>query len=471
MSAGTLTKITSPPTHPVLLQLVVSLNETEFKGREKVADQVIYRQRDKEPVIAEVLQPKGPREWMLLNSFSEMERFGVGQSWDGNVFLVQEDNTEFKDLVSVLSSSPFTQPVITPKVTSLLSLPAIRKGRATVCSCFMKKWVSITVRGDECKGGERTPQKVWSNSKWAAKGDIKEEYALAVADYVDVIAKQIFPADGSLVTGLLVVMGETGSGKSQIAYGLMHRYLQSRMNKERHPAKNLYHVVTLEDPIEKPLHDKRGLDEHLPHEHLSLANPLEFVDYTARHKVIDTDLKSGLADALRQKPAIVCVGEVREHEDWKEVIEFAGTGHFVVATAHAGALSESIEKLLKACDATTPAQRGSVARKILAMVQLSPVEINVSYKGKSAPDKAKVTMITIWQRDHSGADKLVSEGLSSIVPHHALSKGTIGAQAICEELITVSRLLKGGSGVEVANVAQFTTELTNESRKHDLKGI
>src|SRR5207249_2189827 len=93
------------------------------------------------------------------------------------------------------------------------------------------------------------------------------------------------------------------------------------------------------------------------------------IDYTSRQKGIDVhDLKCASEDALRQTPAVFYIGEVRDASDWKEVLEFAGTGHLVVTTAHAGSLIEAMIKLLGAVDAKTPADRRRYAEKILAVV-------------------------------------------------------------------------------------------------------
>jgi twitching motility protein PilU len=129
------------------------------------------------------------------------------------------------------------------------------------------------------------------------------------------------PAIGPLALasrGLVLVVGQTGSGKSTtLAAMIAHR------SRER-----TGHIVTIEDPIEFFYPDA-----------LSIVSQRE----------VGTDCESyslGLRDALRQAPDVILIGEVRDEESATAAVHFAETGHLVLSTLHANNASQTIERLL-----------------------------------------------------------------------------------------------------------------------------
>lgn len=112
--------------------------------------------------------------------------------------------------------------------------------------------------------------------------------------------------------------------------------------------------MTFEDPIETPLW---SLGQVLKWRKCLVSLP---IDYTPRGKETDAkSLRDVLSAALRQTPAAVYVGETRSLSDWRELLDFAATGHLIVTTSHAGSLTECMDSLLRACDASSPSGRGS----------------------------------------------------------------------------------------------------------------
>ena len=118
--------------------------------------------------------------------------------------------------------------------------------------------------------------------------------------------------------GLILVSGQTGSGKSTSLAGMVgHR--------------NLYgagHIITIEDPIE------------FVHAHNKCI-------ISQRDVGLDTYSYSlALKNALRQRPDLVVIGEVRDREVMEQAIYFAETGHLCIATIHANNASQTIERVL-----------------------------------------------------------------------------------------------------------------------------
>jgi twitching motility protein PilU len=118
--------------------------------------------------------------------------------------------------------------------------------------------------------------------------------------------------------GLILVVGQTGSGKStSLAAMIGHR--------NRH---GTGHIITIEDPIE------------FVHQHHGCI-------ISQRDVGIDTfSFGIALKNALRQRPDLVLIGEVRDRETMEHAINFSETGHLCLATLHANNANQAIERIL-----------------------------------------------------------------------------------------------------------------------------
>jgi twitching motility protein PilU len=118
--------------------------------------------------------------------------------------------------------------------------------------------------------------------------------------------------------GLILVVGPTGSGKTtSLASMIGHR--------NRHGSG---HIITVEDPI-----------EYL-HQHDNCI-------ITQRDVGLDTySFSIALKNALRQRPDVVVIGEIRDREVMEQALYFSETGHLCLATLHASNASQAIERVL-----------------------------------------------------------------------------------------------------------------------------
>jgi twitching motility protein PilT len=118
--------------------------------------------------------------------------------------------------------------------------------------------------------------------------------------------------------GLVLVTGTTGSGKSTTLAAVIEQINSTRTD----------HVITVEDPIEFLIRDKR-----------SIVNQRE----------IGTDcltFKSALRAALRQDPDVILVGEMRDSETIEIAMTAAETGHLVLSTLHTVDATETITRIV-----------------------------------------------------------------------------------------------------------------------------
>ncbi len=118
--------------------------------------------------------------------------------------------------------------------------------------------------------------------------------------------------------GLCILVGGTGSGKSTTLAAMTdHRNGNSRG-----------HIVTIEDPVEF-IH---------PHRHCVI---------THREVGVDTDSwHTALKNTLRQAPDVILIGEIRDRETMEYAIQFAETGHLVLATLHANSSNQALDRII-----------------------------------------------------------------------------------------------------------------------------
>ncbi len=118
--------------------------------------------------------------------------------------------------------------------------------------------------------------------------------------------------------GIVLVVGATGSGKST-SLAAMVGY---RNEKTRG------HIVTIEDPVEY-VHQHRGCV------------------VTHREVGVDTEnWHTALKNTLRQAPDVIMIGEIRDRETMEYGIQFAETGHLVLATLHANSSNQALDRII-----------------------------------------------------------------------------------------------------------------------------
>jgi twitching motility protein PilT len=118
-------------------------------------------------------------------------------------------------------------------------------------------------------------------------------------------------------SGLVVVSGPTGSGKSTTLAALIEEVNTSR-------ARN---IITLESPLE-----------------YVFANRRSFI----RQREIPThspSFEQAIIDALRENPDVLVIGEMRTPEVMRLTLSAAETGHLVLATLHSATCAEGLNRI------------------------------------------------------------------------------------------------------------------------------
>ena len=116
-------------------------------------------------------------------------------------------------------------------------------------------------------------------------------------------------------SGLILVTGPTGSGKSTTLYAALQSIKERNIN-----------IITVEDPVEYHVDDILQIQ----------VNP--GIGYT---------FASALRNILRHDPDAIMIGEIRDEETAKIAVESSLTGHLVLSTLHTNSAAATITRLLE----------------------------------------------------------------------------------------------------------------------------
>lgn len=125
-------------------------------------------------------------------------------------------------------------------------------------------------------------------------------------------------------SGLILLAGATGTGKSTTIAALIKKYLETEGG----------YAFTIEDPIEMPLD---GVYQ-------TKNGDLGLCKQTTPPNGIWED---GIKSALRSKPRYIYLGEIRSAEAAVELLRAATSGHLVFSTIHANNVNDAITAMAK----------------------------------------------------------------------------------------------------------------------------
>jgi twitching motility protein PilT len=142
-------------------------------------------------------------------------------------------------------------------------------------------------------------------------------------------------------TGMILVTGYTGSGKSTTLAAVIEW-----INRN-----NALHIVTLEHPVEYRYSNAKSV---------------------IRQREVGRDVVSfshGMVDAMREDPDVILIGELRDAETVKAAVSAAETGHLVFGTLHTRTAGSTISRILDVVPSDERDQiRTMVASSLLAVL-------------------------------------------------------------------------------------------------------
>jgi len=117
-----------------------------------------------------------------------------------------------------------------------------------------------------------------------------------------------------LPSGMVLICGPTGSGKTTTLYALL-KTIDYRMKN----------VISIEDPIEHVMEN------------------VSQMEVNAKAGITFAQL---LRNSLRQNPDVICLGEIRDEETAQVAVHAAQTGHLIIATVHSSDNVGTIDRIV-----------------------------------------------------------------------------------------------------------------------------
>tara|TARA_R110002111_G_scaffold255157_1_gene321280 strand:+ start:71917 stop:72987 length:1071 start_codon:yes stop_codon:yes gene_type:complete len=234
-----------------------------------------------------------------------------------------------------------------------------------------------------------------------------------------------------LKTGLILVTGQTGSGKSTTLAAMVEAINQ------RDPK----HIITLEDPIEyqfqhgKSLIEQREIGEDCP------------------------GFASGLKHVLRQDPDVILIGELRDLDTIRVALQAAETGHLVMASLHASTAAGVVDRLVEVFPPVEQSQiRSHLAESLRAVItqKLLP----------AAFSKGRVAAVEIMLMNRA-IQTSIRESTSHLIPGVISTSRRMGMQTMEQALKEL--LLNGKADPEI--IDEYLQELRGEAPKEHSQGL
>ncbi len=227
---------------------------------------------------------------------------------------------------------------------------------------------------------------------------IKNEIpTIASMDYLPVVKKV-----SEIRNGLVLVTGETGSGKSTTLAAMINEI------NENHA----YHIITIEDPIE-------------------FVHPQKKSRVTQREIGRDThSFEKALRSSLRQDPDIILIGEMRDKETVDIALKASETGHCVFSTLHT---TDALSTIGRIISLFPPGEQDTI-RKRLAINLKATISQRMLNKQDGGVTVAMEVMLT-----NPGVQECIrgDEPLNKIptVIAHQKEEGGKGGQTFDQHLI------------------------------------
>lgn len=279
--------------------------------------------------------------------------------------------------------------------------------------------LALTLAGVRCRLNLFRQQGVYSAAIRLLSDHIPQLEELGLPEVVKEFA--------SYHQGLVLITGETGSGKSTT--------LAALLNQINHTQR--LHILTLEDPV-----------EYIYTPDQCLINQREIGRDTM-------SFSAGLRAALREDPDVILVGEMRDLDTIQTALTAAETGHLVFGTVHTNSAADSIDRIVD----VFPAERQQQIRLQLSMTLKAVLSQQLLPRAKEG---GRVLACEVMKTDDA-IRNLIREGKTPQIQNAIQTSGSIGnilmdrylqnlyrSGTISQE--TMEGAMRGGSGLSAASM-------------------
>lgn len=230
--------------------------------------------------------------------------------------------------------------------------------------------------------------------------------------------------------GIVLVTGETGSGKSTTLAALLDRINHTRTD----------HILTLEDPV-----------EYIYTPDMCIINQREVGRDT-------TTFANGLRAALREDPDVILIGEMRDLETIETALTAAETGHLVFATLHTNSAADSIDRIVD----VFPQDRHRQIRMQLSMTLRAVVsqQLIPTADGKGRALACEVMIV------NSAIRNLIREGKTPMIQNAISTTASEGAVTMDNSLIRLvrERKISAESAIENSHESDYVSKNVGTAR-------
>ena len=232
-----------------------------------------------------------------------------------------------------------------------------------------------------------------------------------------------------LPSGMILMCGPTGSGKTSTLYSMLGAIDY-----------NMKNVISIEDPIERA------------------------VPYISQMEV---NVKAGitfaslLRNALRQNPDVICVGEIRDEETAEVAAHAAQTGHLIIATLHS---NDNIGTIIRLTDLGVPLR--SIAACLHLIISQRLVRVLCPHCRKKAELNAE--QLEFCRQYGIPTDSLYTSSGCSECDH----TGFVGRKAVFEMLTMTNELraVMESSGSSVSAIQDYIEKNQGENTIFNITG-
>jgi len=247
-------------------------------------------------------------------------------------------------------------------------------------------------------------------------------------------------------SGLFLVTGPTGSGKTTTIAALLEHINQSRYSK----------IVTVENPIEYAFTNSTSTFYQI-----EIGTHVKSINEAVYH-------------ILRSNPEIVSIGEIRSDEEAKACISAAETGHVVITSYHVPDSVAAIERLIYEIG-NSEVTRRILASSLIAILnqRLFVVDIPVSNNGDSVEGGKNIKFVYVCEFLPVSNNPIVKKkiidmdflGIRKIFEEPSAGMKELGVISFSDSIRIMSSKLK-----EFGVPANAYSRLLNEHRYYDFTG-
>ena len=226
--------------------------------------------------------------------------------------------------------------------------------------------------------------------------------------------------------GIVLVTGETGSGKSTTLAALIDQINHTRRA----------HIITLEDPVEY------------------LYTPDKCV---ISQREIGTDTRSyadGLRAILREDPDIILIGEIRDGETIRIALTAAETGHLVFGTLHTNSAADSVDRIVGSFPAEDQPQIRLQLSTTLKAVLSQQLLVRKGGRGRAAACEVMVSTPAIRNQIREGKTPQMESAILTSAKEGAVTMDNYLLKMVKEGIIDTE------TAIEAANKPDYIRQNT-----------